>query len=188
MRKSSIDHYHGYEVRQCQKHCVCNWPKNKPPLLLLLKWKSHWLWIFNLLLKRSCYSSFSSEEIFFFQGLKTWSQVNPLHNIVGKSQVGPRRKFWMLLHFWSMKPYNISDLLKALHRVCLRDTFRGIPLACRCLLVVFTCVFKWTNTVRCHCIWRPPRHFFGKSSVYVYPVDNRLCKDFPFSLWRKGHW
>ena len=27
-----------------------------------------------------------------------------------------------------------------------------------------------------------------KLCVYLYLVDHRLCKNFPFSIWRKGHW
>lgn len=35
--KPSIAHCHGYGVRQCQKHCGCNWPDNKSTSFLLLK-------------------------------------------------------------------------------------------------------------------------------------------------------
>lgn len=85
--------------------------------------------------------------------------------------------------------HKVSDLLKtSLAQGSCRGCVQGSLLSCWCLFVVLPCVLKWINRVRCHCTWRALRHFFGKSCVCLYLLDHRLCKKFPFSVWRKGHW
>lgn len=65
-------------------------------------------------------------------------------------------------------------------------------MACRFFLMVFTCVLKWTNTVRCHCTWRPPRRFFWQKSCVCLSSRSQIMQRFSIQSVKKGsllvHW